>query len=106
MALIEKTSHKWIIAIVAILVIAGIVFAIYKLSQPSEDTPVIPPVDETHTNPGIGDTIKNGFCTLFPKSKLCGGPGKDKPVNCVDNCDTNKYGYDCYGFLNPNCGAG
>lgn len=97
-----KTSHKWIIVIVAIVVLLGIAWFIYK-SIPAEEGGGAPPVDTTTTHPGLLE-LASGFVAGGWIKNLFGG-GKKK-VNCVSGCDQNAPGKDCNGFPSVDCGFG
>lgn len=99
-----QTSHKWMIIIGAIIVLGIIAYLIYR-AIPKSGPPVVVPPGSTTTNPGILDTVQTAYCKIFPKSKLCGGPGKDGGVDpCATvTCNPNRPGWDMNGLYDNCC---
>lgn len=95
-----QTSHKWMIVIGAIIVLALIAYLIYRLIPKSEGGGA-PPVDTVNTNPGVLTALQQAYCKLFPNSKICGGQGNNNYV--TSGCDPNRPGYNNDGLYDNNC---
>lgn len=99
-----QTNHKWMIAIVGIIILAVIAYFIYQ-SIPKSGPPVNGTPGSTTTNPGILTTLQAAYCKIFPNSKLCGGQGSGGGVDPCDSvqCDPDRDGWDMDGFPNNCC---
>lgn len=94
-----KTSHKWIIAVGAIIALALAAWFLYK-SLPSQQTQGAPPVDTTTTNPGLAQAIAGFFGGGWGGIKNLFGGGK--PYQTA-YCDPANPGYNSDGLYDNNC---
>lgn len=105
-----KTSHKWIIGIVAIIALLVAIYFLYK-STSKGNAAGVPPTSTTTSNPGIAALVAQYFggagswlANAFGGNpKTTNNSGYTTVGNCVDGCDDGSPGKDCNGFLSSQC---
>lgn len=92
-----QTSHKWMIAIFAIIVLLVIAWFVYK-SIPKSQGGGAPPVDTTHTNPGLLELASGFLGGAWIKNIF----GKHDTYQTT-GCDPNNPGFNLDGLYDNNC---